>query len=466
MPSAGFFHLLFIGITFFQAIFILVQYTIYKRSEYQFYFLYILSITIYLYISLEQQIGFTHMHTSYPQLVRILNIPLMMFAFWMYILFGKKFIEPHYVEKIKRYVYWIERTFVSAIIVNVCIIPFHLSDNTINYIFLPLAFLVFIQGMIIFFKLYFQKDPLNNFLLAGGFLIAVGGITGPILSLFLPNMGLGNPLIYYALEASVLCELLLLNTGLVYKTIFIQKKVNTAQQLFFEEFQKNKILQHEITETGKQVAEIQLAALSAQMNPHFIFNCMNSIQKYVLKNEKDNAINFLQNFSELMRNVLENSGKTKIMLDEEINILEKYIKLEQQRLDGGFDYRIEISAGLQTDFFEIPGMLIQPYVENAIWHGIMNITEKDKKGLLTIKFMHEEHYIKCIVEDNGVGRKKAAVLENQKSPQHKSFGMAISQKRLALLKAENEDIPEIKIEDLFCNGKPAGTRVSIFIYVA
>jgi sensor histidine kinase YesM len=232
-----------------------------------------------------------------------------------------------------------------------------------------------------------------------------------------------------------------------------------------EQFNRQLLKQKEeklVAEFDKQLAEVQLTALSAQMNPHFIFNCMNSIQKYVLKNEKTRALHFLQNFSELMRLVLDNSVKTKIGLDEEIRMLEKYIQLEKQRLDDGFEYEIYVHPDLQADFFEIPGMIIQPYVENAIWHGLMN---KEQKGKLQLKFQPDNSFIKCIVEDNGVGRRKAAEIEQFKSPKRKSYGMAIAQKRLELLQKENQTPPEVRIEDLLDEKmNVSGTRVTLLIH--
>jgi len=249
----------------------------------------------------------------------------------------------------------------------------------------------------------------------------------------------------------------------------LQNELNRQQDFFAEQLHSEK--EQKLTaEFNRQMAEVQLIALSAQMNPHFIFNCMNSIQKFILKNEKDKALNFLQNFSELMRDVLDNSTRPKVALDGEINMLKKYILLEQQRLNNQFDYKIDISADLQTDFFEIPGMIIQPYVENAIWHGLMNLADRsregtgNKKGLLTLLFCRENGFIKCVVEDNGVGRKKAAEMEKQKSPNRKRYGMAISQKRLELLHKENEKTPEIIFDDLMNGDEPAGTRVTIFIH--
>jgi hypothetical protein len=242
-----------------------------------------------------------------------------------------------------------------------------------------------------------------------------------------------------------------------------QQQAKHAQQLQQEKEEKM------TSEFNKQLAEVQLTALSAQMNPHFIFNCMNSIQKYVLKNEKTKALEFLQNFSELMRHVLDNSSKTKVALDEEIMMLEKYIVLEKQRLDDQFDYNIEVSPHLQTDFFEVPGMVIQPYVENAIWHGLMNLPDRQKgrneRGNLLLKFEKQNGFLKCIVQDNGVGRKQAAEIEKGRSPKHKSYGMTIARKRLELLQKENEKLPEITVEDLYKQSSPAGTKVTIFMSI-
>jgi LytS/YehU family sensor histidine kinase len=249
----------------------------------------------------------------------------------------------------------------------------------------------------------------------------------------------------------------------------LEKKLLLQEEKFKTELQQQKE-QQLLSDFNKQLAEVQLTALNAQMNPHFIFNCMNSIQKYILKNEKSKALEFLQNFSELMRSVLDNSAKTKIGLDEEINMLEKYVLLERQRLDNKFDYHIEVDPGLQADFFEIPGMIMQPYVENAIWHGLMNLAESSnghppRNGVLKLSFSKENATIRCMVEDNGVGRKKAALMEKDRSPQRKSYGMAIANKRLELLQKEIGKLPDIVVEDLYTDNEPAGTRVTVYMNV-
>jgi sensor histidine kinase YesM len=254
-----------------------------------------------------------------------------------------------------------------------------------------------------------------------------------------------------------------------------QQRELAARQQVIEQLQKNEALRKELNQSDIRIAEEQLIALNAQMNPHFIFNCMNSIQKYILKNEKTKALEFLQKFSELMRGVLDNSARPKIALDEEVSMLDKYIYLEQQRLDNKFDYHIHISPNLQTDFFEVPGMIIQPYVENAIWHGLMNLPDKgngqdrslngfDRRGLLELHFDKKDSFICCVIQDNGVGRTLAARLEAGKSPGRKSFGMEISRKRLELLRKEKIAVPKIEIEDLEDENKsPLGTKVTLYI---
>lgn len=261
----------------------------------------------------------------------------------------------------------------------------------------------------------------------------------------------------------------------IFETRHNQARELAVQQQIVEELRKNEQLSKDLVKSDKRIAEEQMVALNAQMNPHFIFNCMNSIQKYILKNEKAQALTFLQKFSELMRSVLDNSAKPEIALDEEVSMLDKYIYLEQQRLDNRFDYRIDVSAGLQADFFVVPAMIIQPYVENAIWHGLMNLPDKEngnagmpaglnRRGLLELRFDKQDSFIRCVVTDNGVGRKLAARLESQKSPGRKSYGMQLSQKRLELLRKENAHVPEIIIDDLEDSNKlPLGTRVTLFI---
>ena len=175
---------------------------------------------------------------------------------------------------------------------------------------------------------------------------------------------------------------------------------------------------------------VEQRALLAQMNPHFIFNSLNSVQRYIMANDKESALNYLQMFANMMRKVLENSSQPTITIREEIATLELYLQLESLRFDSGFDYEITVQ---DNDIwqFEIPTMLLQTFVENAIWHGLMN---KENRGKIKLRFSKiDKKLILCEIEDNGIGRKKAAAYKSKEQGKHKSKGTMIVKKRIELL---------------------------------
>lgn len=222
------------------------------------------------------------------------------------------------------------------------------------------------------------------------------------------------------------------------------------------------------TQLNKQHANIELKALQAQMNPHFIFNCLNSIQHYIILNDEVAASKYLTKFSMLMRMFLEHSKSNTVTLHDEIELLRLYIDLELLRFKNGFDVKIEIHP--DTDIFniEIPSMLFQPFVENAINHGLMNIDKKDsltnKQGILNLSFKIEYSHVVGIIEDNGVGRKKAKELKSETHKEHTSRGMEIINERIAVLnKMENTNITIEVIDKIDSNGIATGTKVIIKI---
>ena len=182
---------------------------------------------------------------------------------------------------------------------------------------------------------------------------------------------------------------------------------------------------------------VEQEALLAQMNPHFIFNSLNSVQKYILASEMESANSYLQKFAGMMRKVLENSSQSVVTLSEEISTLELYLELESLRFDNGFDFEIHV---MDDDIWqlEIPTMLIHTFVENAVWHGLM---KKETRGKIDIRFSKiNNKLILCEIEDNGIGRKKAAEYKSIERAKHKSKGIEIVNKRIDLLnfKARNK----------------------------
>jgi hypothetical protein len=218
------------------------------------------------------------------------------------------------------------------------------------------------------------------------------------------------------------------------------------------------------TTINKKFAELELQALRSQMNPHFLFNCMNTIQYLIDSNQSDDASKYLHQFASLMRRYLESSKQANISLVDEIKLLDNYLSLEQLRLDGNFTYSINQSSELNDIIVNIPSMMVQPFVENAIVHGLFH---KEGPKNLTINFEAVgQDKVKCTVEDNGIGRKKAEEIRIKSKGKHKSLGIKIIKERIELLKQGDERFIKIAFEDLKDNnGEPIGTRVSLVIDV-
>ncbi|MFT4536135.1 MAG: hypothetical protein ACI9P5_003510 [Saprospiraceae bacterium] len=219
----------------------------------------------------------------------------------------------------------------------------------------------------------------------------------------------------------------------------------------------------------KKIAELQLNALQSQMNPHFIFNSINSINSinyYIIKNDRDQASNYLAKFSRLIRQILENSKSKLITLEQELDAINLYLEIEQLRFEGKFIFEIEIDEHVQLSSIQIPPLIIQPYIENAIWHGLMNKTEP---GHLLLKIINSGDQVQCIIEDDGIGSKAAGEISTGKGLHKQSLGTKITEDRLKYIEEMYDIQTNVEILDLFhmdlfhMDGTSAGTKVIINI---
>ncbi len=211
----------------------------------------------------------------------------------------------------------------------------------------------------------------------------------------------------------------------------------------------------------RRIAEVEMSALRAQMNPHFIFNCLNSINRFILINEPDAASNYLTKFSRLVRLILDHSRTEIVSLDRELDALRLYIELEAMRFDHKFAYEIAVAPEVVPGQIDIPPLLIQPYVENAIWHGLM---QKKTPGMLSVRVFLTGPDLEIEIQDDGVGRKAAAELKSKSANRQKSHGMTVTAERLELIRRLFGVDAQVAITDLYDpGGAPAGTRVSIRI---
>lgn len=254
-------------------------------------------------------------------------------------------------------------------------------------------------------------------------------------------------------------------------TLFLLSLLIIGYLLFkrYKANQKNELLKVSLEETEKtlkaekKAAESELKALKSQMNPHFIFNALNSIQEQFMFGDKLMANEQMGNFTTLTRQILTVSGKKKISLATEVDILTKYLELEKMRFDSDFTYHIKIAENIDDEYTELPPMLIQPFVENSIKHGLLH-----KKGLkelhLTFALNDDETFLICTIQDNGIGRAQSKAI--QQKNKHNSFSTSAIAQRLELLYGGANMENLLQYKDLTDeNGNPTGTVAILQIYL-
>jgi LytS/YehU family sensor histidine kinase len=207
----------------------------------------------------------------------------------------------------------------------------------------------------------------------------------------------------------------------------------------------------------------QETALKAQMNPHFLFNVLNSIKGYIYENDKKNATFYLSSFSDLVRKILNHSSSSKIKLEEEIDILKLYIELEAMLIQDDFKYNLVIEEDLDVSHIKIPALLIQPYIENAVKHGLLHLSTKKK---LSVDFSMEGSNLLVVIDDNGIGRKRANEINEKRSSQQSGAGFSTkaNERRLEILNSIANIGVQI-IDKVDEHSQPSGTQVILKIQV-
>ena len=232
--------------------------------------------------------------------------------------------------------------------------------------------------------------------------------------------------------------------------------------LLFRALKKKHEKEKNVLAIKQQISELERKSLRLQMNPHFIFNSLNSIQSFVVSQDSEKAVHFLAKFSKLMRLILQNSRESYIALSEEIEMLKHYIELERLRFSNKFDFEVVVDRDIDQDFIGIPPMIIQPYIENSIIHGLIN---KQGKGMISLKFKPDNDSILCIIQDNGIGRENATRIKQESGLQRESSGMRITKERLEILGREINRQFSVGVIDLKDErGEATGTRIELRIF--
>nr|WP_293166604.1 tetratricopeptide repeat protein [Allomuricauda sp.] len=212
----------------------------------------------------------------------------------------------------------------------------------------------------------------------------------------------------------------------------------------------------------KRVLTLEQQMLRSQMNPHFLFNSLNSIKLYIINNEQKNAVHYLNKFSKLVRKILEASSQKEIPLSEELGTMELYMNIENIRFSNEIDFKIEVEKDINIDNIKIPSLTLQPFLENSLWHGL---SPKDGEKKIQINVKHKDRgHVTIEIVDNGVGRTMAEVNKENRVLKRKSLGIRITKERLANFAKDYQNKFDVDILDLFDeNGDPNGTKVVLDI---
>lgn len=298
-----------------------------------------------------------------------------------------------------------------------------------------------VLNIILLFMIFRAKGRVARNIQIGSTFLMIGGLAG-FLTHYFDDLNLVlfriNPSLLFA--AGTLLEVFFFSVAIGIRSYNVQREQKSLQ---------------------KSIMESELRTLRSQINPHFVFNSLNSIKSYILTHRSTEASEYLTDFSTLMRATLQYSKEQLITLKDELEIMLLYISLEKRRFEENFIFNFELDPKIKTDEIMIPPMLLQPYIENAIKHGLMN---KDGFRILTLKVLNENaEFIRIEIEDNGIGREQASLLKKN-TPKHQSMGMSINEERINLLSKTNNFLIDVNVEDKVSNEKVAeGTKVVIRI---
>jgi sensor histidine kinase YesM len=406
-----------------------------NRSKlYLYYSLYLLGLTLFLL-----------QHVVSPEIKEIyyyLNFPIQFLTYAASIAFGREILDTR-----NRIVKW-DRF--SAFAINILLVLagiFFLIQLLFGYSFQVKAFTIFapiltISTLIAFYIIITRlKDNFSLYYVAGTLLFVLFANISFLELNFGTELLKGtdiHPIFFMYLGAILQCIIFSVLIGITIRRTE-QKSINAEIRLAVK---------------LKEMEELKMVALQSQMNPHFLFNSLNSINNFVLKNDIEKASDYLTKFSKLIRVILNSSSSSTSSLSEELEILSLYIKLEQMRVTGGFNYIVDVDDSIRLNFVKVPPLFLQPFIENSIWHGIMK-KEGEKTIKLTIK--EEKNNIVFRVHDNGIGINKAKG-QNHMSQKKRFYGAEATGNRIKIL-YKNKDVL-IETKDI-SSGKNTGTEVTI-----
>ncbi len=421
-------------------LFMLTQYAIVFDKAYLFYALFVFSAALSLERACEYNYDLKLFSQFFPLYFYQSTIPITIISAIFYTSFLSYFINLRQ----KKWLFILYKLIAIFLITSLLIFCMLLQINDQEKFLMNLSslFTLFsmcsclLLGVLIVFS--YPKNPLVYFVILG----IVTLVGGAYISVYLNSHINASTFIKYESRMlpyaiSLLAEGLFLSLGLGYKQSLLRKE-------------KESVLRKNL--------DLELSSLRSQMNPHFIFNCINNIDAFIYDNDKYNATLYLNKFARLIRNILDSSKQDTIAFSKDVETLKLYIELEELRNDNKFKTSVCIADELLNGNYKVPPLIIQPFVENAILHGLKN--REDNEGLLQIEIKKAGDKIEYIIKDNGIGRKAAAMIPQNKEA---SYGMQMSNNRIKLFNKEEK--PSVQINDLYKDDIATGTEVIVLLNI-
>ena len=405
------------------------------KNIYLFYSLYLLTLFIYF---------FSHVcPEEYLWIYTYINFAIQFVAFGFYVVFGRALLQTK-----KHIPDWDILLRIEYKIFFLLAIVFVLTQVFLSYqhqekLFLLVTPIFTVFALLTYIVLTKIKGRYVTFFIIGSLIYVVLANCSLLLPLVLGNEFFENikvePMFFTYVGAII---------EVIMFALIVGDRVDYIEKL------KNRAKAEAMLKT-KEIADLKMTALQSQMDPHFLYNSLNSINNFILQNEKEKASDYITKFSRLIREVLQKSSSLTIPLSEELGILGLYVRLEQMRMEDGFDYVVTVDDDIDLDQIQVPPLFIQPFIENAIWHGFVNKSDYKK---INLTLYNEDDKVRCEIIDNGIGIKKSKRLKKSSSRARKSFGLQTSEDRIRLLH-ENEKVYVI-IEDI-TDSKSSGTKVTL-----
>ena len=492
-----------LGALLFISLFTLAQFLLNRDAPYGWYALYLLITAIWLWQSTHVWFGGA-LQPPDPTVLIAYTLLLKYGMIVSYIFFIGHLLEvPRQQPRLDRWTRYFIRFFTLSVLVLLAELFIRPSPGMLyqrptgfTYVSIGIDVLTYAGLLFLIIGMLRNRHPLMRYVLIGFGLI----LSGAMSATFLKYTGLpatdqlfSMPMFYVTM--TILLEILCFSLALGRRFQLNKEEKIQAQQQLIQQLEQNQQLQqtHTVeleyqlnkrteevqhqsrlleaqhirqleTEFEHKLADTEMTALRAQMNPHFIFNCLNSIKLYTLDNDADKASDYLTKFSRLIRLVLENSRSELVPLQNELEALQLYIELEAMRFKHKVQFCINVSPEIDQRYLRIPPLLLQPYVENAIWHGLMH---KAGGGTVTVEVSQpEENLLHIEITDDGVGRERALALKSKSAGRHKSFGMQVTADRIRMINQLYNTHTQARIVDLVDSfGEACGTRVILQIPV-